>query len=300
MPRGPGLQPSGPRRQVRYFQGVIPRSIANDHAGGVFYLYGDDHYRKRACASFLIERYADPATRDFNLDRLSGPDVTVEQLASIISTPPMMSEWRVVHLQEAEALAGSKHARDVLQKTAKKPPPQLVLIVEATVPQRSRARFYTQMARSAKPAEFKALERDAVPAWLVRWAERDAGIRLEIDAAQALAAAVGNDLGMLTLEVRKLAEMVGEGAPVDRDAVRRSGLQVPEQDRWQWFDMVGRRRFADALAGLPVLVEQGETAVGLVMGLATQFFRIGLVVEGVPRRCGRRCPPTRPFWPSPA
>lgn len=206
--------------------------------------------------------------------------MTVERLASVIATPPMMARWRVVHVKEAEALAASPRARQVVLETARTPPPGLVLILQATIPARSRARFYKDLARVATAVEFKPVSVDEAPGWLVSWAGKELGVTVEIEAAQALAGAAGTELGMLTQEVRKLAEMVGEGAMVDVEAVRKGGLRLPRQDRWAWFDLVGNRRIREAARGLPVLLEQGESVVGLVIGLSTQLLRIGVAVEG--------------------
>ena len=274
---------------------MVPKSLLAARDGGVFYLHGADEYRKTVAAKFLVDRYSDPSTRDFNLDRLSGPELTVERLASVIATPPMMAEWRVVHVREAEALAGAPKARKVVLDAAKSPPPGLVLVLQTTVPARSKARFYKDLARVATAAEFKPVPADAVPAWLVSWARDDLGVKVEVRAAQLLAGAVGTDLGVLTQELRKLGEMVGEGAPVDEDAVRKGGLQLPRQDLWAWFDLVGNRRVGEALDGLAVLLEQGESAVRLVIGLATHLLRLGVAMEGGPRALDAALPPYQRF-----
>ena len=246
----------------------------------MFFLHGEDEYSKSVAAKSLVERYADPGTRDFNLDRLYGPEVSVERLASVIATPPMMAEWRVVHVKEAEALATSPKARQVVLNAAKNPPPGLVLILQGTVPARSRAKFYKDLGRAANAVEFKPIPADGIPAWLVSWARESLDGVIEVEAAQMLAGAVGTDLGVLTQEVRKLAEMAGKGAPIDVDTVRKGGLRLPRQDRWAWFDLVGSRRIPEALKGLPVLLAHGESAVGLVIGLSVHLLRLGVAVEG--------------------
>ena len=204
----------------------------------------------------------------------------MERLASVIATPPMMASWRVVYVKRTEALASSPKARRMVLDAARSPPPGLVLILQATIPPRSRARFYKDLARVATATEFKPVSADEAPGWLVSWARDELGVSVRIEAAQALAGAAGTDLGILTQEVRKLAEMVGEGAAVDVDAVRRGGLRLPRQDRWAWFDLVGSRKIGDAIRALPILLEQGESVVGLVIGLSTQLLRIGVAVEG--------------------
>ena len=43
---------------------------------------------------------------------------------------------------------------------------------------------------------------------------------------------------------------------------------------------MGGRRIPEAVDGLPVLLQQGETAVGLVISLSVHFLRLGVAVEG--------------------
>ena len=274
---------------------MIPRPLRAARNGGVFFLHGEDDFRKRGSADFLVKRYADPATQDFNLDRLEGSEVSVERLASAIATPPMMAEWRVVHLKETEALVSSPKARKVILRAAQDPPLGLVLILQATQPPRSKAKFYRDVARFATSVEFKPVPVDGVPSWLVTWARDERGTELDIDAAQAMVGAVGTDLGVLVQEVGKLAEMVGPEGTIDVEAVRRGGIRLPTQDRWAWMDLVGNRRMDEALQGLPVLFAQGETAIGLVIGLSTQLLRIGVAAEGGAQAVQAVLPPFQRF-----
>lgn len=263
--------------------------------GAVFFLHGEDEYRKLEAARRLVERHVDPATREFNFDRLEGSATTLDRLASVISTPPMIADRRVVHVKEAEAFAASPKARTVLLDTARNPPPGLVLILQATVPARSKAKFYKDLAKLAQSKEYKEVPPHEVPAWLVAWAQDELDVTLELDAARALAAAAGTDLGVLAREVEKLSAMIGEGEPVDVTAVRKSGLRLPRQDRWGWFDMVGNRRIPEAARGLSILLEQGETPVGLVIGLSSQLLRIGVAVEGGAPALNQALPPYQRF-----
>jgi len=274
---------------------LIPKLLLAARTGGVFFLHGDDEFRKQASSRFLVERYADPATRDFNLDRLQGSEVSVERLASVVATPPMMAEWRVVHLKEAEALASSPKARQVILDVAKNPSPGLVLILQASIPKRSKARFYKDLGRIATSVEFSPVPLDSLPSWLVTWAGEELDTTLELDAARGLAHSAGNDLGVLTQELRKLAEMVGTGDSIGVEDVRRGGIELPRQDRWAWFDLVGNRRIDEAMRGLRVLLDHGESGVGLVIGLSTHLLRVGIAAEGGAPALNAVLPPYQRF-----
>ena len=39
----------------------------------------------------MVSAYLDEATRDFNCDQMRGADVSADDLASLLATPPMMA-----------------------------------------------------------------------------------------------------------------------------------------------------------------------------------------------------------------
>lgn len=256
----------------------LTRRLLSGQRGGVFFLHGDEEHLKDAAAREIIAAHLDPATRDFNLDEVRGSDVTPETLGSLIQTPPMMADWRVVVVREAQALAVSSIARKILEDVADAPPSGLALVLIADIGS-SKARIWKTLKKTARSAEFGRLSDADLPGWLMAWAE-ERSLVLEPDAARALAVAVGSDLAGLTREMEKLREYAA-----DRDAIRLTDVQsvvgaIPRQDRWQWIDLVAEQQFERARAGLHVLLETGDSGVGLVIGLGNQFLRLGLYVEG--------------------
>ncbi len=248
--------------------------------GGVFYLHGEDEFRKDEAVRALVDAHLDPATSDFNFDPLRGGDVDGEQLASVIATPPMMAEWRVVVVRDVEALASSPKTRQILLDAAGSPPSGLALILSCSVPQGSRAKFYKELAKAAQSVEFAPVSAADVPGWLMARARDAYGLDLDVDAAQALGAAIGANLGVLTMELKKLADFIQtETRTITLADVEAAGTSLPVQDRWRWFDLVGEGRFEQALEGLDVLFAQGESGVGLIIGLTTHLLRLGIVAE---------------------
>lgn len=256
------------------------RKALGSDLGGVFYLHGEDEFRKGEAARSLVEAHVDPATADFNYDRLRGSELDAETLATRLGTPPMMADWRIILLTETEALAGSKRTRDLLLSAVQNPAPGLALVLVCSVPPRSSARFYRDLSRLSRSVEFKQVGSDDVPGWLMEWARDRHERELVPEAARSLAAAIGSDLAVLAQELEKLDSVAPEGEPITLDHVEAAGTRVPRQDRWAWFDLVGERRFEEAVLGLHILLEHGESGVGLTIGLATHMLRIGVVVDG--------------------
>lgn len=257
---------------------ALLRTLRGPKAGGVFFFHGEEDYLREQAVSWVVEAYLDPATRDFNFDLLSGAEVTPEALASMIATPPMMAEWRVVVVRDAQGL--SPRARDAVEAAAVAPPQGLVLVLSAAIPAGSKAKFYSELQRLATSVEFAALEPMEAPGWLIEQASAVHGKTMEPDAASALVSAMGTGLGTLSSELTKLAGYVGDRAQITRDDVRAVGGSLPRYDRWAWFDLVGDRRLGEAMRILPILLEAGENGVGLVIGMTGQLLRVAIVCAG--------------------
>ena len=258
--------------------GQLAMRLAAGSPGGIFFLFGDDEYLKERAAAQIVAAHLDPATRDFNLDQLRAPDTDPETLASIAHTPPMMAEWRVVVVREAQALAASARSRAPIETLLDRQLPGLVLVLLATL-ERSKAQFFERLKREAVAIEFPLLGDAELPGFLIGSAA-ERGLELDAGAARALAGAIGANLGILMQELDKLEQYVGERRRIGRADVEAVVSALPRQDRWDWFDSVTGGDFAAARKGLPVLLDQGESGVGLVIGLGTQFLRLALAATG--------------------
>lgn len=262
--------------QISYEQ--LNRTLRDRVPGGVFFFHGDeDHFREQAVAK-VVAAYLDESTRDFNFDQLRGADVEAEWLASVVATPPMMAEWRVVVIRDAQGL--SPKAREVVERIAKKPEAGSILVLSAVIPSASKAKFYDDLKKAAVSVEFAPLDVNDAPGWLMDAAKSEHGVEMDSDAARALVAAMGTDLGMLLSELAKLVAYAGERKRVTVDDVRAVGGSIPRQDRWAWFDLIADRKMAEALAALPVMLEQGESGVGLVIGMGGVMLKLGIVCAG--------------------
>jgi DNA polymerase-3 subunit delta len=257
---------------------ALSRALRDRSQGSVFFFHGEEEYLREAAVDRAVAAYLDEGTRDFNFDQLRGSDASAESLASLLATPPMMAEWRVVVLREAQGL--SVKAREVLEAAATNPPAGLALVVTATIPSASKAKFYDNLRKKALSVEFAPLDALDAPGWVIDLAQREHGVEVDPDAARALVSGIGVDLGTLSSEVQKLVSYAGDRKTVTLEDVKAVGGTLPKQDRWAWFDLVSERKFGDALATLPVLLDQGESGVALVIGMGAQLLRVALVVSG--------------------
>lgn len=257
----------------------LDRAIREDELDGAFFLHGDDRRLRDDAARRLAEAAVDPGTRDFNLDQFRAGETDPSAVASALSTPPMMASRRVVVLLGAQELnpTGRKVVEEALREGL---PPGLTFVVTARIPDRSSASLYKTLREHARSFEWKSPREAELPGWLMERAEERYGYELAPPAAQALAAAVGQDLSLLDAELEKLAS-ASEGELLDLERVKALVPNVRPVDRWDWLDRVAAREYDAALADLPTLLrDPSESAVGLLIGMIEQHLYIGVALEG--------------------
>lgn len=251
----------------------LAKALSKGARGGVWLIHGSDDWLREQAVQRLIEAHLDPATRDFNLDQIQATSLDAEALASICQTPPMMAEWRVVVVRDAQALAANARTRALLEDLVSKDVPGLALVLSGDT---SGAAIWNKVRKAGTAIEYKPLSMGDVPGWLVEQAEAR-GVELDAPAARALAGAFGAELGMLTQELAKLVDYVGDRARIRIADVKEVVGHIPRINRWDWFDSVAAAKFAEARVALPVLLDS-ESGVGLLIGLGPQLLRIGILL----------------------
>jgi DNA polymerase-3 subunit delta len=234
----------------------------------VYYFFGDDDFLKDARTREVVEVAVDPGTRDFNLELRRGHDLDAETLDSLLSTPPMLAERRVVVIRDVDKL--KKDARGLLAKYLERPAPDTVLVLVAP----SGAKADKPLADRSVAVEFVPLTGDRLPKWVSYHADTVLGRPITPEAASLLVEAVGPDLAQLAVELEKLAsfatDIIDERAVSEVVGVRR-GESVGDL-----LDAVAAKDASAALALIPGVLQLPKTgAVSIVMNLTTQTLAMG-------------------------
>lgn len=232
-----------------------------------YYFYGAEDYLKDESLKQLTEAAVDPATRDFNLETLRGAEVDAETLGSLLGTPPMMADRRVVIVRDVSALR--KDARRALEQYLEKPASDVVLVLVAA----SGAKEDRLLTERATAIDFEPLSGARVPKWIAYYATHDLGCEITPEAVSLLQNAVGTELAQLRMELDKLASFVAgeERRVIDEGAVSAIVGVRRGETLGDLLDAVASRNAAVALELLPhVLLQPKTSAVTIVMALATQ------------------------------
>ena len=229
----------------------------------VYYFFGDDDYLKDIRVRELVEAAVDTATRDFNFETRRGAEVDAEVLDSLLGTPPMLAERRVVVIREVEKL--KKDARTALDRYLKRPASDLVLLLVSA----ASAKMDRGLSERSVAVEFAPLTGDRVPKWVMYQVETVLGRAISPGAVSLLLEAAGDDLPQLAMELEKLAsyapDLIDETAVAHVVGVRRG------ESLGVLLDAVATRDASTALALLPGVLQQPKMSAVLIgMHLTTQ------------------------------
>jgi DNA polymerase III subunit delta len=243
--------------------------ITSRNFAPAYLFWGDDEWRKDAALRELIRGAVDPSSRDFNFDSLRGSDMDADGVSTILGTPPMMADRRMVVIKDVSAM--KKGARAALEKYLSRPSRDVVLAL--TVP--AGVKPEATLTNNCFSLQINAVSGAELEKWIARQAQERFGAQITPDAIALLQGAVGDDAGALMLELDKAASYV-RGGTIDTDAISAVvGIRHGETQS-DLLDAIAARDVSQALALVePVLALPKVTGVGLTIALATQTAALG-------------------------
>ena len=244
-------------------------AIKRQQFDGAYYIYGEDEFQKNEAVQQIITAAVDPTTRDFNLEIRRGADLNAETVESLVGTPPMMAERRVVVIRDVNVLR--KDARGRLDHYLKQPSPDTVLLLVAA----AGAKADKPLSLSTTPLEFDFLEDNRIPKWITHYASAHFNAEITPEAADLLQSAVGNDLYQLVAELDKLVSYSNGGVVTEEAVAEVVGIRRGETIG-DLLDKVLEQDATGALSLVPhILMQPKTTAVAVVMALSTQMLAVG-------------------------
>ena len=167
----------------------------------VYYLMGDESYYIDLISDYIAEHVLQPEERDFNQTVLFGSDVTASQVADYARRYPMMSEFQVVIVKEAQNIKNT----EALEKYFKQPLKSTILVMchkNGTID--GRKREYVKAIQSAGVLfESKKLRDRDLPAFIEDYLKLRQ-VSIDPKSTQIIADSIGADLSRLSSELDKV------------------------------------------------------------------------------------------------
>ena len=166
----------------------------------IYYLMGEESYYIDLIADYITDNVLSETEKEFNLTVVYGADVDIATVINAAKRYPMMSEYQVVIVKEAQAIRNMEELSFYLQK----PLNSTILVIchkHGTLDKRKK--LVAEVEKVGILFESKKIKDSQLPAFINSYMKRK-DIDMEPKASAMLADFVGTDLSRLTGELEKL------------------------------------------------------------------------------------------------
>lgn len=166
----------------------------------IYLLMGDEPYYIDELTNLLINNILPKDERDFNQTILYGMETDVRTIITLSRSFPMMSDYQVVIVKEAQGLSKIEE----LEVYAKNPLSSTILVLNykgGTLDKRKK--LSAEIEKRGVVLESKKIPDYKIPAFINSYL-KEKGIGIDQKSAQMLTDYLGNDLSKLTNEIGKL------------------------------------------------------------------------------------------------
>lgn len=174
----------------------------------LYYLMGDEPYYIDKISNWIAENVLQPEERDFNQTVLFGSDVNASQIVDAAKRYPMMSEYQVLIVKEAQNIKNT----EPLEKYFKAPMPSTILVMchkNGSIDGRKKE-FVKSIQQAGVLFESKKLRDRDLPAFIENYLNAK-NVSIDPKSTQLIADAVGADLSRLVGELDKVILSLPEG-----------------------------------------------------------------------------------------
>jgi DNA polymerase-3 subunit delta len=185
--------------------------IKNGNLKPIYFLMGEEPYYIDKISEFIENNILDEAEKGFNQMVLYGRDVTIDDIISNSKRFPMMADYQVVIVKEAQDLS---RTIEKLASYAENPQPTTILVINFKYKKLDKRKaLYKTLTKTGFVFESKKLYENQVAEWIRRIL---AGQNYNISpkASQMLVEFLGTDLSKIDNELNKLKIVLPEGTQI--------------------------------------------------------------------------------------
>ncbi|HLS31298.1 MAG TPA: DNA polymerase III subunit delta [Flavobacteriaceae bacterium] len=202
----------------------ILADIKNRQIKPIYFLHGEEPYFIDLISDYIADNVLTEDEKSFNQSILYGMDTTVDEVVASAKRFPMMAEYQVVILKEAQGL-GRGNVQSKLaefENYFKNPQLSTVLVVCFKYKKADGRRAYLQAAKkNGVVFESKKLYENKIPQFIQSNLEQS-GFRISHKAAYMLTEFLGTDLGKINNELEKLRLVIPKGTEITPELIEKN------------------------------------------------------------------------------
>lgn len=212
--------------------------IKNRNLKPIYFLMGEEAYYIDKISDFIEASVLSEEERGFNQMVLYGRDVTIEDIASNAKRYPMMAEYQVIIVKEAQDLSRSI---EKLAAYAETPQPSTILVVNYKYKKiDKRKALYKTLKKTGVVYESKKLYENQVADWIRRVLSSQK-YTISPKAAQMLVEFLGTDLSKINNELEKLQIILPKGTQISPEHIEENIGISKDYNNFELRKAVGER-----------------------------------------------------------
>jgi len=217
--------------------------IKNKNLKPIYFLMGEEAYYIDKISDFIEDNVLTEEERGFNQMVLYGRDVSVDDIVSNAKRYPMMAEYQVVIVKEAQDLSRSI---EKLVDYAKQPQPSTILVMNykyKTIDKRKS--LYKELKKTGVVYESKKLYENQVADWIRRVLSGQE-YTIAPKAAQMLVEFLGTDLSKINNELEKLQIILPKGTQISPEHIEENIGISKDYNNFELRKAIGERNVLKA------------------------------------------------------
>jgi DNA polymerase-3 subunit delta len=265
----------------------ILKDLKNRKYKPLYLLHGDEPYFIDLVGSFVEHKLLSEAEKGFNQTVLYGKDTDVMTVLNAAKRYPMMADYQVVLVKEAQEMkwgsdSDDKKSINPLLSYLENPLPSTILVFCYKYGKfDKRKKTYKAIEKNGLVFESAALYDSKIPAWIESYLT-EKGYRVQQQASLMLAEYLGNDLSKIVNELDKLMLNVAAGQEITLKHIQDNIGISKEYNVFELQTALGRR---DALKVNQIInyfeANPKSNPIVLVLGNLNNFFTKVLVYHYV-------------------
>ena len=244
------------------------RALSQHSLPQVLLFEGEEEQLKQSALAELRRSILPAGMESLNETILEDP--RPDQLIAAVETQPFMSDRRLVIVRDCPALSGRAEADDRLISYLPSVPETAFLLFYCTGKPDGRKKLYSAIKKSGAVITFAALKGPELTRFVTDTFKQQ-GKECDERTAEYLIFTVGDDAGLLTNEIRKLSDYVGERTVVLAEDVTALATPSTECTVFQMVDAVVSGQRSRAFTLLRNQLLNGTDRMAILAMLLRQY-----------------------------
>ena len=184
----------------------ILRDLKNKNYSPIYFLMGAEPYFIDIITDYIAANVLTETEKEFNQAVMYGKDTTTANIINTAKRFPMMSQYQVVIVKEAQTL----NDIEILNFYAEKPLLSTILVINYKYKLLDkRKKLFKTLSEKGCVFESSKLYDDKIPGWISTYL-KNKNISIDLKASSLLSDYIGNDLSRIANELDKLIITLGK------------------------------------------------------------------------------------------